>query len=245
MPVPRATVLLFVALVLPRHASAQWYVAGYLGTNHTQNADVHVVQPAPDVDLAFGDATFRSEAFSTPPYYGYRIGRFLDGDRRRLALEFEFIHLKVIANTGEVLSVNGHIGSTAVSATETMDTVLQRYSMTHGLNFLLGNVSSRFPVGNSAPDRAPAAIIVRAGLGPTLPHGETQVFGQIQQQYEWAGVGLHGAAGLNVRIHGRLSANVEYKLTYAKPRITLPGGTGQMTAVTHQLAIGAAFGLTR
>jgi hypothetical protein len=47
---------------------------------------------------------------------------------------------------------------------------------------------------------------------------------------QWAGLGVHGAAGLNIRLAGPVSALAEYKLTYAKPEITIGGGTGRMTA---------------
>ena len=88
-------------------------------------------------------------------------------------------------------------------------------------------------------------IVARGGAGPTLPHAESTVGGVAREQYEFAGLGLHGASGVDVKIHRWLSAVVEYKLTYAKPEITIAGGSGSMTAITHHVAVGLAFGLSR
>ena len=85
----------------------------------------------------------------------------------------------------------------------------------------------------------------RTGAGPTLPHAETTVGGERLEQYELAGLGLHAAAGLDVRLHRRVSALVEYKCTYARPALTIAGGTARSTALTHQVAAGLAIGLSR
>jgi hypothetical protein len=44
---------------------------------------------------------------------------------------------------------------------------------------------------------------------------------------------------------GKLSAYGEYKITYAQPKITIPGGTGHMNALDHHIAFGFAIGFTR
>jgi hypothetical protein len=89
------------------------------------------------------------------------------------------------------------------------------------------------------------AFVARAGAGPTLPHAETTVNGQAREQYEYGGLGLHAAAGVDVRLHSRVSGAVEYKVTAAKPTITIAHGTGQTTAVSHHLSVGVVFNLWR
>lgn len=215
--------LLFLSAASP--ASAQWYGVVYLGANKTQPADISV--RGDGVDVTFPKVDFSARSFESPPYYGWRVGRFLN-DTRRLGVELEFIHLKVIADPAQ------------------LGPEVQQYRMTHGLNFLVANFTSRVPFGRSAYGDAPFAVISRLGAGITVPHAETVVLGVSKEQYEYAGLGAHAAIGVTAKLKGRLALVSEYKLTYAKPRIaTAHNGTGRTTTLTHHVAIGFAFGLTR
>jgi hypothetical protein len=219
-------------------ASAQWYFAGYLGVNATQPADISVKAPASQVAIVFKDVKFAARPFESPQYYGWRFGAI--GDKRRFGLEGEFIHLKVYAKTTASYAVSGTFGAMTVASTQPMSTIVQRYAMSHGLNFLVVNAVVRQPVGSGR-----AQLVVRAGAGPTIPHTETTVLGAAVDKYESGGLGIHAAAGLNTRIRGRLSLVTEYKFTRARPAISVAGGTGQATAATHHLAVGLAFGISR
>jgi lipid A oxidase len=229
---------LAISILSPSTAAAQWYVQGYFGGNHTRSADVHIRQPAASVDLTYRNVSFVGRPLETPPYYGYRVGRWFRGGR--FGAEFEFLHLKVYAVTDAVVPVSGQAGGISVAGAQTMSSTVERYSMSHGLNFMLVNVVSRMPFGGRG-----SAFVVRGGLGPTLPHGESVVFGVSQEQYEWAGLGAQTAAGLDVHVAGRLSATFEYKLSYARPTISIAGGTGQMSALTQQGIVGFGVALGR
>jgi opacity protein-like surface antigen len=229
--------LVAVIAGVPRPAQAQWYFQGYLGGNHTQSADVHIAQPSAGVDLTYTAVTFDARPFEAPQYYGYRFGHAQRNGR--LAFEFEFLHEKIYAVTDVAVQTIGHVGGVTISGAERMDARVQRYSMSHGLNFLLANLVSRQPIGSGE-----SSFVLRGGLGPTLPHGESEVFGVTQEQYEWAGLGLQASAGVDLHLTGRLSGIIEYKLTYAHPTITIPNGTGDMVAVTHHLAIGLGVRLS-
>lgn len=228
--------------LLPSRADAQWYFAGYLGVNHTQPADVRVAQPASGLDLTYADVTFDAKPFQSPQYYGWRLGRTI-GASDRFGVELEFTHLKVIAETDRSYMTTGRTTELSIVANPSrMDTLVQRYAMSHGLNFILVNFVSRTPIG---PTDGRAALVIRGGAGPTLPHAETSVLHQEREQYEWAGLGVHGAAGLEILLHGRWSMVVDYKLTYAKPTISIANGTGQTTALTHQVAAGIKIAVPR
>ncbi len=216
---------LLLVLLVASPASAQWYGVVYLGANKTQPADITVKGDGYEETLK--KVEFEARPFETPPYYGWRLGRFID-EGRRLGVELEFIHLKVIANPGQ------------------LGPDVQQYRMTHGLNFVVTNLTSRIPFGRSAYGDPPYALISRLGAGITVPHGETTILNVMKEQYEYGGLGAHAAIGLTARLKGRLSLVGEYKLTYAKPRITTAhNGTGQTTALTQHVAVGFAFGLTR
>jgi len=238
-------VLALCVVVCPRAAHAQWYVAGYLGANHTLPAEVTIDQPVGGTSLEFENVAFEARPFESPQYYGVRGGR-LFGARRRFGVELEWFHPKVYAKTEEPVHITGRYAGAATDVTAPMDTIVQRYSMSHGMNFILINAVMRMPVTDASSGLASrVAIIVRGGAGPMVPHGETQVAGEVAEQYEVAGVGYQLAAGADLRLVGPLSAMVEYKFGHASPEITIAGGSGHTTANLHQIAFGLALGLAR
>jgi hypothetical protein len=234
---------LAIVVAVPSYALAQWYVAVYAGGNYTPAADVAIDAPAIDVVLTYEDVRFTGKPLASPQYYGYRLG-WMAGERRRVGLELEFVHLKVIADTSREYAVSGRAGGSVLPPGRArMSEIVEQYQMTHGLNFVLVNLVTRTPIGAGGSPRT--ALVARAGAGPVIPHAETRVAGRSQEQYEYAGVGAHAAAGLDLRLRGRWSALIEYKLTIARPEIELASGTGRMTALTHQVAVGFAFGIAR
>lgn len=230
---------LAAALMLPAAANAQWYAAGYLGANHTPAADVDIDQPAENTALRFHGVTFAARPFASPQYYGVRIGRLL-GERRRVGLELEFIHLKVIAETAGSYHATGRLAGAAVDETVRMDSIVQQYAMTHGLNFIVVNIVAKRPIGSGR-----GAFVTRFGAGGTMPHAETTIRSVNREQYEYAGPGVHGAAGYEIGFAKWMSAFVEYKIAAARPEISVSAGTGRTTSVSHQIAAGFTFGSTR
>ncbi|HXT72038.1 MAG TPA: outer membrane beta-barrel protein [Vicinamibacterales bacterium] len=224
-------------LAAARPAEAQWYFVGYLGANVTKAATVSVDVPASGLSLEFSKVKFAAHPFESPQYYGWRLGKLFHG---RFGLEGEFIHLKMYARTDAVYLFSGTSGVVPFAIGQPMRTVVQRYAMSHGLNFLLLNAVSRVPIGSGR-----AAVIVRAGAGSTVAHTETTVLNSAVDKYERAGFGVHAAAGLSLALGSRVSLVTEYKFTRARPEISVAGGTGRTTAATHQFAFGLAFGLGR
>ncbi len=230
-----------IVVVSETEARAQWYVAGYLGATHTRPATVSIDRPADDVSLEFRDVEFEGRSWKSPQYYGVRVGRWF-GERRRIAIEIEWMHAKAYGRTDRQYEIEGDAGPYAdlIRPPATMNALVSRYAMSHGLNYLVANVAFRNPVG-----QGPFTAVVRAGAGPALPHAESTFAGEAREQYQFAGFGVHAAAGTEIRVYKGMSAVVEYKFTLGRPKIEIVGGTGQMTAVTHHLALGLAFGLNR
>jgi opacity protein-like surface antigen len=231
-----------LSVVLPVPAHAQIYFAVSAGGNWTRAADVTLSVPDAQFAPTYHDVHFAAKPFKSPQYYQWRLGTLL-GRKQRFGVEFEFTHLKVISDTSQTYMVTGTINGVAVppGTTQQMDVLVPQYQMTHGLNFLLFNGVARFPFGSGAR----FSFVARAGLGATLPHAESTVLGAFRQQYEWAGLGYQGAAGLDFKLSRLISVVADYKLSYAHPRITIVGGTGQTTALTSQVAFGLAFGFAR
>jgi opacity protein-like surface antigen len=232
-------------LMVSRSADAQWYVAGYLGANHTTPATVTIDQPAVGTSLEFQDVTFVARPFESPQYYGFRAG-YMFGERRRWGAEFEWVHPKLYADTSRHVRVQGRSGGGSIDTTTTMDAVVQRYAMSHGMNFALFNLVTRMPITTASDGFASrVTLTARGGGGFMLPHAETTVSEQSLEQYEVAGFGFQLAGGIDVHLTGRLSATLDYKFGLARPEITIVDGTGSTSANVHQIAFGLAFGIAR
>jgi hypothetical protein len=152
----------------------------------------------------------------------------------------------VYAEIEHAVHVTGRSGGVNVDTTTRMDTFVQHYAMSHGMNFALVNAVVRMPLGDGGGTAlSRVAVIGRAGAGPMLPHAETNVGGRSREQYQRAGVGFQLAGGVDVRLAGWLSAIADYKFGHARPQIDIVDGTGQMSANVHQVAFGLALGLSR
>jgi hypothetical protein len=121
------------------------------------------------------------------------------------------------AEVEHAVHVTGRSGGVDVDTTTRMDTFVQHYAMSHGMNFMLVNVVARRPLGGTA---SRVALTGRAGAGPMLPHAETNVGGRSREQYERAGIGFQLAGGVDVRLAGWLSAIADYKFGHARRRST-------------------------
>jgi hypothetical protein len=228
------------ALVLPARAQAQWYAGAYLGASHTLPADVSIEQPARHTSLTFADVDFAGESWTSPQYYGWRVGRFF-GRSRQWGLELEYTHLKVISKTDESYAVSGTLDGASIGPdVGPMNTIAERYRMTHGLNFYVGNLVVREPLRWSR-----ATFVGSAGAGVTVPHSETTILGEGREQYEYGGIGMNLSAGVDVRLTHLVSAIADYKFTFAKPEIDIVDGTGRTRSATHQVTIGLAIGMPR
>jgi hypothetical protein len=199
-----------------RSARADWTVAGYLGASHTGPAtlrlDVTGPSTASGVHQAVTDIHFDSASFQSPPYYGYRVGWFAS-THATVGIEAELIHLKAFAQAADLPSA------------------IQRFSMSHGLNLLLGNIVWRTSGG-------PLGLQVRGGIGVAIPHGESEVLGAAQEQYEMSSAAVQAAAGPTVRLGDHLKAFAEYKLTSAAPTVSVAGGTIKGRYTSQHLAFG-------
>jgi len=231
-----------LAAGLPARADAQWYFGVYMGANHNSPADVRFDDPSASTAIVFHDVPFAAQPFQFPLYAGGRLGFRLPA--RRFSVEAEWLHMKVIAETGQPMHVTGTLFGDAIDSTFPMAQLIQRYDMTHGLNFLMGNFVVRLPLGADAKPH-PASVVFRVGAGPNMAGTDSQAGGIVVQRYEHSGFGGQAAAGLDLPIRGAWSATVEYKFTYAKPQISVGDGHGRTTAVANQIAFGIAVGFSR
>jgi lipid A oxidase len=232
-----------VLLIAATPAQAQWYAGVQFGVNRTASSTVDIDAPAAGLSQQFHDVQFEGRSFSSPPYYGWRVGRVITTTRGiSFAAEFEFVHAKVYSETGRTYVVTPISGGGPTTNFALMSDTVQRYDMSHGLNFALANLVIQAPLRKSGD--GPVSLSLRIGFGPMIPHAETTVLGQSREQYEYGGMAFGGGVGATVRLVGRLSGMTEYKVTFGRPEITLAQGTGRASVLMHHVIAGVIVRIT-
>jgi opacity protein-like surface antigen len=218
--------------------SGGWFLDAYLGGAHTRNSDLTILQPTIGNNLSFEDVRFSSRSFHPPLYYGIRGGYFLDRFPF-LGFDAEFVHLKVFANPQQRVRVSGVRGNVEVSGEIPLDAVVQQYSVSHGVNLLLFNVAARHRIKRAADGRL--SLTARAGLGPTLPHTESRIEGQGQEQYEIGRLVWQASGGAEFKLWRRLYASAEYKFTRTRQHGKVSMGTAESLLRTHHGVFGLGY----
>jgi lipid A oxidase len=218
-------------------ARADWTVAAYIGAAHTLDASLTVEQPARNTDLTFDPVSYRGQSFTGPLYYGFRVGHTLPL-WRNVSIEGEYVHLKAYAETDRDVHVRGqHLGA-AIDRTMRMRDIVERFSISHGVNLLTANVVFRFPL--AASHRA-VTLTGRFGVGPTLPHGESDIDGVTQEQYELGSFAVMAAAGAEFRLWRQLHGVTEYKFSRTRETVDVSGGRATSTLRSHHVVFGVGY----
>ena len=224
-----------------REGRGGWVITAYVGGASTSDSDLRITQPALGSDLTFDGVRFRSRSFDPPLYYGFRGGYFLPR-APFLGFEAEFIHLKVFSDPGQRVQVTGLRRGTPVDGESALGEIVQQYSISHGVNLLLFNVAARRGLGRDADSPDGRLILAaRAGLGPTIPHTESSVEGQRQEQYEVGRLAWQAAGGAEFRLWRGLYALGEYKFTRTKQRGEIFSGQAESLLRTHHGVFGLSY----
>jgi opacity protein-like surface antigen len=225
--------VLLIACAQPSFAQGGWVVAAYLGYTYTHPSSLTISQEGLGTRVTFREVHFEGRSFATPLYYGVRGGRFLKS-RPWLGFEAEFIHLKVFADTRREVQASGIESGRAIDGPIRLDQIIQRYSISHGVNLLLFNLAARRPVGRFL-------VSGRFGLGPTFPHTETTIFGRSQEQYELGRAAFQAAAGAEFSLHGGLHFLSEYKFTRTRQEGEVFSGSAESVLRSHHVVFGLSY----
>ena len=122
MPLARCLVLALACTLAPATAGAQWAFSSFTGGNYTLPSSITIERPEIGMALTFEDVPYDARPFSTAPYYGARVTRWL-GERRRVGIELEFLHSKVYARTSATVRVHGTYFGAPVDVRVPMNTV--------------------------------------------------------------------------------------------------------------------------
>lgn len=220
-------------------AAAEWHLATYVGGAHTHPSSVLVVQPGLDTRLLFRQVPFEGDSFEGPIYYGIRTGYFLN---RHLGTDVEFVHLKVFSRVQETVQVAGTLRGAPFSGAIPMRTLVGRFSISHGVNLLLGNVVVRREFARRpAQKRGRLLLVGRLGAGGSISHPESEVLGVGDQHYEWGGPAIQLAGGVELQLWRGLYALAEYKFTHTRQHVRVVAGTAAVAFSTHHAVLGFAY----
>ena len=223
----------------PAPAGAEWTVSGLLGAAHTQTSTIDLSVPSTQVRLF--DVEYRGESFRSPQWYAVR-GTWISRSHRWLGIEGEWIHAKVYAEVDSDVRVQGTLRGVPIDGVVPLSSVVKRLSMSHGLNFILANVAARRGLGRADANGVHRLVgVLRAGVGPTLPHAESHIDNATQEQYESGGIGTQVGGGVELVVWRQIEAIGEYKFTRASPEIDVPGGHAKIPSSTHHVAFGIAY----
>ena len=235
---PLAIGLLLLGLPAAVHGEA--FLDLYAGKSFTQDSDLRIKQSRLGNDYTFEDVSFRDDSFKDPPYYGVRAGYFFER-YPWLGLAVEFFHMKITADTSDVRPVDGTRNGVALSGGAKVNSIVQRFAVTHGVNYLTLDALFRYPLLQS-PERFPRGrlqLYTGVGLGPVIGHPETRVDNiRSEPGYELAGLGVQGFVGARFLILKNLGLFTEYKFSHSALEVTVPSGHGRVHENTHHIVGG-------
>ena len=204
----------------------------YVGHNHTQSSRFELEHPATRTALIFPEVHWEGQSFNRPLYYGFRgsllwwkVGAF------EVAPEFEFIHLKVYLKADQESQAIGILQERAVRGSLRINTVLEDFNISHGVDLFLFNAVIKRGL-----------LFSRLGAGFNISHFESTLRGFPHHEEDaFGGRVYHLAIGIAVPLKQRFNFLTEYKFTSTGPRGPVFGGEAEASLNTHHLVYGLGF----
>ena len=236
--------LIFLPLFLlgfSRMAEAEVELSIFTGVALSQDNDLHLQQNGA-TDLDFDDVSYEGRDFDDPPYYGARLLWFPSA-ASHWGFGAEFFHMKMYAETDSTVHVTGRRNGVGVNDNERIDDTIQSFSLSHGLNYALGDIVYRWQPGQRGENfLGHLEPYVGVGLGAAIPHVESTVGGKFHEEYQLHGPGVEALAGMNIALTHHIGLMFEYKFTYANlDSLDIPGGSIEVTPLTHHVVTGLTF----
>lgn len=216
-------------------------VSAYIGGTKTASTNLTISQPSLNNQITFENVQLNSRSFEPPLYYGIRAGYFFR-KMPSIGIETEFIHLKVYSNPQQRVRASGGRRGIPINRELQLGEIVQQYSISHGANLLLFNIVGRQGFGRNTNSGRDAVIFsARTGIGPTIPHTESSVEGNQQEQYELGRLGWQIGGGAEVRLWRGFYGLGEYKYTQTQQRGKIFSGTAESNLKTHHGILGLSY----
>lgn len=236
----RLAILALLLLSTPLPAGAEWFFEAFGGRGINLDTDLDLSQPALRTDLRYRDVAWEDRSFEPSPYYGYRVGVFLES-RPWLGLRLQFLHHKAIARTVAAYQAEGTLNGGPVSGPLPLNGTVQWLEVTHGLNMvtLAAMARASFHKGEAHPKGRTQAY-AGLGTGPVIAHVESTVRGANHETpYKLQSrPALEAFVGLRRFLTKRWLGLLEYKATRARVSAEVAGGRAAIRFTSHHLTFG-------
>ncbi|HTB07697.1 MAG TPA: hypothetical protein VK806_12165, partial [Bacteroidia bacterium] len=113
----------------------------------------------------------------TIPQYNYRLGYFFN-EKQDWGIELNFDHTKYVVAQGYLGIVQGRIGNRGVDSAVVINNNSLRYQLNNGANWFLINLVKKFNIISTKDHKFTITSLVKAGVGPVVPHVDNTIFGQ-------------------------------------------------------------------
>ncbi len=225
-------------------ALAQVHLTGFIGGAATEPSVVRLHGPG-DMGIILRQIHWQTESLRGPIYYGLRIEYRLR-PLPWLGGEVEFIHAKVVADPNQRVSITYWTGGNGDATDEVaqLRVVAEELSITHGMNYLFFNLTARFGLFTGFGSKeSPIDIVARLGVGPTIPHPETTIYGQRRSDYQYGGLATQAGAGIAWWLSNRFALVAEYKFTRTRLEFDTVSESVDTTLKTHHVICGISWRL--
>lgn len=225
-------------------AYAQVQFTSFMGVTTTIPSDVMLRGPG-DQGITFKQVHWQTESLRSPIYFGLRVEYSLR-PLPWLGGEVEFIHAKVVANPGQVVLIQYYMGGAGFDERAELRQAVEELSVSHGMNYLLFNLTARFGLlAGLVRDESPIDIVARLGIGPTIPHPETTIHGQRRSDYQYGGLATQAAVGIAWWLNNRFALVAEYKFTSTRLEFDTASKSAHTTLKTHHVIGGISWKLNK
>lgn len=240
-----AAAILFVAACKAPPAAAEAFLDLYTGKSFTLNSDIRIKQATLGNDVTVHDVSFDDKSFDTPPWYGLRAGYYLE-KHPWLGLAIEFFHFKMIADTSESKRVTGTRSGAPIESVTRVDSIIQQFQVTHGVNYVMFDVLVRHPLLEDRERfrRGRVQLYGGLGVGPVIAHAENRIDSlKNDEGYEVAGAGIQAFVGARTLLFKHFGVFAEYKFTHSSLDVGIASGRAGLDENTHHLIGGITISL--
>lgn len=230
-----------LALGFVTAARAEWQVSAGLGNSWTDRSDLHIQQS--DSDFTVDGVGWSGRGFQMPPWYDLRATYYLPG-KSGLGFTAGLLHMKVYAREWETRHIHGEIGEGTVDENAPMSDYIDKYNISHGVNYLefgvVGRLSwlrdSEFPEGRLHP-------YIGLTAGPVINHPENHVRGEgndedFERNPSW---GTQALIGAHYRLNQKWGVYSEVKRTHVSSEVNVFQGKGKSTLNSTHLGAGVVY----
>jgi len=157
---------------------------GY-NTEWYTNSNIHISQPSDGNNYTFENISAHDHigwdnvfhVQFTIPQYNYRLGYFFNA-KQDWGVELNFDHTKYVVAQDYWAIVKGTYHGRAVDTAVIINNNTLRYQLNNGANWFLINLVKKFNIIATKDHKFTITSLLKAGVGPVVPHVDNTIFGQ-------------------------------------------------------------------